>query len=317
MDPAADALTAEPDLSEQAPPPAWKGWLARLSALLWVGVCAWAIYGLHKEWSHFHLADLHAAFSRIGHDRLGLALGFTVLSYLCNAALGLLGQRWIHQPIRPWRDLAVSFISSAFTMNAGGTVLGGGSIRMRFASAHHVSVPDVGKVMLFSGLAGWVGHVFLCGILLVCAPPPVTSISAGVMKLVGGTLALVSATLIFGRWIWRSKWPGPGLALLTLVTAALDWLFAGLAMWALFPDLPTISAWSFVSVVVIAQAIAAFTHVPGGIGVLEYAMTKALGAMIAGPTLAGGLVTYRLLYYLLPFFAAILLLGAREVRLRR
>lgn len=30
------------------------------------------------------------------------------------------------------------------------------------------------------------------------------------------------------------------------------------------------SVWSFISVVVLAQAFAAFTHVPGGVGVLEF-----------------------------------------------
>lgn len=318
MDPAADPITAEPDLSEQAPPPAWKGWVARISALLWVGVCAWAIIGLHKEWSHFHLADLHEAFARIGGDRLALALGFTALSYLCNAALGVLGQVWIGQRIaHPWRDLAVSFISSAFTMNAGGTVLGGGSIRMRFASAHGTSVADVGRIMLYSGLAGWAGHLLLCGVLLLFATPPMPWLSAGAVQMIGIALTVFGVALLFGRLIWRNKYPGFGLSLVTLAVSVVDWLAAGLAMWALFPGELPINAWSFVSVVVIAQAIAAFTHVPGGVGVLEYAMTKALGALIAAPALAGSLVTYRLVYYLLPFFAGVVLLGFREVRLRR
>jgi phosphatidylglycerol lysyltransferase len=317
MDPATAALTAEPDLSAQAPPPAWRGWLARLTGVLWVVVCAWAIFGLHKEWSHFHLADLNAAFGRIGSGGLCLAALFTALSYLANAVLGILGQRWINHPIRPGRDLAISFISSAFTMNAGGTVLGGGSIRMRFAAAEGMTVPQVAKVMLFSGLAGWVGHMFLCGVLLLVAPPPLDWIAPGGMKLAGAALAFGSAALVFGRFVWRSKWPAPGLALLTLAVSVIDWLCAGLAMWALFPAGMAISAWSFISVVVVAQAIAAFTHVPGGIGVLEFALTKALTGLVAAPALAGGLVTYRLLYYLAPFFAAVLLLGVRELMLRR
>ncbi len=321
MDPGPVALIAEPDkepdLREQAPPPAWRGWLARVFAVLWVAVCAWAIYGLHKEWSHFHLADLNAAFSRIGAHSLGLAFLFTVLSYFANALLAVLGQRWIKRPIRPWRDLGISFISSAFTMNAGGTVLGGGSIRMRFAAAEGLTITDAGKIMLFSGIAGWVGHMFLCGVLLLVVAPPLDWMVPGGMKIIGAALTAVSVALVFGGLFWKSKWPSLGLSLATLVVSVLDWLFAGLAMWALFPESMPISAWSFIAVVVIAQAIASFTHVPGGIGVLEYALTKALAGLIAAPSLAGGLVTYRLLYYLFPFFVAVLLLGFRELRLRR
>jgi phosphatidylglycerol lysyltransferase len=51
--------------------------------------------------------------------------------------------------------------------------------------------------------------------------------------------------------------------------------------------------------------------------VLELTVTKALGGSVAAPVLAGALVTYRLVYYLFPFCVAILMLGVRELRLRK
>lgn len=66
------------------------------------------------------------------------------------------------------------------------------------------------------------------------------------------------------------KMPSPGLSLVALLVSALDWFFAGMAMWVLFPGSLPMSVWSFISVVVLAQAFAAFTHVPGGVGVLEF-----------------------------------------------
>jgi phosphatidylglycerol lysyltransferase len=319
MDPRDPSLTPEPDLTEAAPPPVWRGRLARLGAVLWVAVCGWALYGLHKEWSGFHLSDLDAALARIGPRHLAMALGFTLLSYAGNAGLSLLAERWLGHPLRhPWRDLGVSFLSSAFSMNAGGTVLGGGSIRMRFAASQGLSVPQVGKIMMYAGLAGWAGHAFLCGVLLTFAAPPVEWLPIGAAKGIGAVLMAVPVVAVLPGTRWKDKgWPSPPLALLTLAVSVVDWLGAGLAMWSLFPDGVPIDAASFVAVVVIAQAVAAFTHVPGGVGVLELTITKALGASIAAPVLAGALVTYRILYYLLPFFAAILMLGVRELRLRR
>ncbi|MCW1884335.1 bifunctional lysylphosphatidylglycerol flippase/synthetase MprF [Luteolibacter flavescens] len=318
MDPRDPTLTPEPDEIEAAPPPLWRARLARIGAMLWVLLCAWALYGLHKEWSGFHLSDLDDALARIGPSHLAMALGFTVLSYAANAALSLLAERWLGHPLRrPWRDLAVAFISSAFSMNAGGTVLGGGSIRMRFAASQGLSVPEVGKIMMFGGLAGWAGHLFLCGALLTFAAPPVEWLPTGAARGIGIVLMIVPLIGIFVGKLWRKGWPSPALALLTLAVSIIDWLGAGLAMWALFPDGMPIDAASFVAVVVIAQAVAAFTHVPGGVGVLELTITKAVGTAIAAPVLAGALVTYRILYYLLPFFSAILLLGIREMRLRR
>jgi phosphatidylglycerol lysyltransferase len=319
MDPAKHPVNEEPEYHTILPPqPAWHGWLARLGTVLWLGVCIWAFYGLHKEWSGFHLADLNAALARIGPGHLALALGLTALSYLCNAGIGILAQRWTgHEIQHPWRDLMISFISSAFTMNAGGTVLGGGSIRMRFAATQGISVPDVGKITLYGGIAGWAGHFLACGLLLALAPPPLDWLRRDLAVIVGCVLVILSVVMIFGSRIWYKKWPAPGLASLTLLMAAVDWVFAGLAMWVLFPGLLPLGVWSFVAIIALSQAVAALTHVPGGMGVLELTITKALGGAVASPVLAGALVTYRLIYYVVPFFTAIVLLGSRELLRRK
>jgi phosphatidylglycerol lysyltransferase len=318
MDAQDSTLIAEPDLSAQSPPPAWLGWLVRVASVLWVAVCVAALYGLHEEWSGFSLAQLNHALARIGPRHLAAAVAFTALSYLCNAALGLLAVVWVGRPLdQPWRELFVSYISSAFTMNAGGTLLGGGSIRMRFASATGSNVGETARITMFTGLAGWAGHALACAVLLIFSPPPLAWLPVAIARAVGFGLLGICVGLLAGSLVWKSRWPSPGLALLTFAISALDWLCAGLAMWALFPGALPIGAWAFVAVVIIAQAVAAVTHVPGGVGVLEVTITKALSGAVAAPALAGALLTYRLIYYLLPFFLAIAMLQVRELRLRR
>ena len=298
-----------------------RAWLMRLAGLLWLVVLSVALHALHKEWSGFNLKDLNAALARIGPEHLVLALAFTAMSYFCNAALGLLSHRWLDIPTkRPWRDLAVSFISAAFSMNAGGSVLGGGSIRMRFAGSQGLSAAEVGKMTAFSITAGWLGHAFLCGVLLIVSPPPLDWLPLIPASWIGAALIASCAVLVLaGRWFRRlkDKWPTPGLALITLIVATLDWLFAGMAMWALFPGAMPVPMLAFVAVVAIAQGVSAAAHVPGGVGVLELSITKMLAGTIPAATLAGALVTYRLLYYLLPFLTAILMLGWRELLMRR
>lgn len=316
MELASQTMSSEPNLEIAIlPPPAWHGWAYRFGAGLWVVVCGWALYGLHKEWSGFHLQDLNRALSQIGPIHLLGALALTMVSYICNAAITIIGQYWAGYPIkRLWRDLTISYISSAFTMNAGGSVLGGGSIRMRFAASQGISVGGVSKITLFCACACWAGHALACGTLLIIAPPPFDWLPSGVAGILGYILVIGSIAACAGRAIWRTRWPAPGLAFSALLVSAIDWLGAGLAMWVLFPgDLP-LSVWSFVAVITISQAIAALSHVPGGVGVLEFAITKTLSGLVAAPVLAGTLVTYRLVFYLLPFCLAILLLGIREVK---
>ena len=275
------------------PPNPSRAWLVRIAGLLWLLVLAVALHALYKEWSGFHLHDLKAALGRIGLEHLALALAFTALSYFFNAALGLLAHRWLDMPMkRPWRDLAVSFISSAFSMNAGGNVLGGGSIRMRFAASQGMSAADVGKMTAFSICAGWLGHAFLCGVLLIVSPPPLDWLPLGPAAWIGaGLIASCVVLVLAGGWFKHLKdiRPAPGLALITLLVSTLDWLFAGLAMWALFPGVLPVAMLSFVAVVAIGQAVSAAAHVPGGVGVLEFSITKMLAGTIPAATLAGAL----------------------------
>ena len=309
-------------MNDSAPPPSRRrAWIMRLAGLLWLVVLAVALHALHKEWSGFHLADLNTALARIGPEHLALALGFTALSYFCNAALGLLAHRWLGTPMtRPWRDLLVSFISSAFSMNAGGNVLGGGSIRMRFAESQGLTAMEVGKMTAFSITAGWLGHAFLCGVLLIIAPPPLDWLSVALAGWLGAALIASCVVLVFAGGLFKrlhDKWPGPGLAFLALIVSTLDWLFAGIALWVLFPEVMPVAMLAFVAVVAIGQAISAAAHVPGGVGVLELSITKMLAGTIPAATLAGSLVTYSLLYYLLPFFIAMIMLAWRELWMRR
>lgn len=308
----------EPELEENRPPAVWKGWLVRAGSVLWIGACVWAFYGLHHEWSQFHIADLDAALATIGVRHLSLALVLTIISYVCNAAVSLLGFRWLGVPLKkPLTDFMEAFVCSAFTMNAGGTFVGGGSIRMRFAKARDMSVGSVARLTAFTGLVGWAGHAGLCGILLLVMPPPFDWMSPWIAKSAGAIACAFCLLMALAGKFWPGRWPSFGLALSAILISLVDWLCAGLAMWALFPGDSGPGIGSLVSVVVIAQAIAAFTHVPGGVGVLEFTITKALGAAVAAPVLAGVLVTYRLLYYLLPFLVAIALLSVREFRRQR
>ena len=56
------------------------------------------------------------------------------------------------------------------------------------------------------------------------------------------------------------------------------------------------------------------SHSPGGLGVFDAAMLVALWEFDAEELLAG-LLIFRLLYYLMPFMLALVILGIREFKL--
>jgi uncharacterized membrane protein YbhN (UPF0104 family) len=113
--------------------------------------------------------------------------------------------------------------------------------------------------------------------------------------------------------LWRLRLPMPpvSLALMLMVLGAIE---SGTALGALYVLLPADLAPPFdiFAVGCIAAVIlGVVSHAPGGIGVFEASMT----AILAGrgrPDLLAALLLFRLLYNLLPFALAVLVLGWRS-----
>ena len=266
--------------------------IARVVPYAWLALLAYAVWMLSKEWGGFHLADLNAALERIGPWRLVAALALTAASLLCNASLDLVALR----------------------------VLGGGAIRLRFYGQQGLGAADVAQITGFLLVAGWLGHALLAGVMLCWQPPELAWLSVAAGRGLGvallascAAICVLSAKEYSGRWMrfvppWR-------VLLVAMAVSGLDWLFAGLALRVFLPE--GISTPAFLAATAVGQALGAASHVPGGIGVMELFITKFTRGMVAGPVIAGALLTYRLTYYLIPFMLAVAFTGGREIWMRR
>jgi uncharacterized membrane protein YbhN (UPF0104 family) len=103
-------------------------------------------------------------------------------------------------------------------------------------------------------------------------------------------------------------------------------MLAGSVLFAVLPGQLPISYGVLLGIYLIAQTAAVVSHVPGGLGVFE-AVVVALcnvespnGVLSpsAATALAGSLFVYRIIYYVLPLFAALALSTVAElIRTRR
>jgi uncharacterized membrane protein YbhN (UPF0104 family) len=84
-------------------------------------------------------------------------------------------------------------------------------------------------------------------------------------------------------------------------------------MYVLLPAEPAISFFELLVIFVTAMLIGVLSYVPGSLGVIEAAMFIGL-PQFPKEALLASLVTFRVLYFILPLLAAVLLLGVREVR---
>jgi hypothetical protein len=110
-----------------------------------------------------------------------------------------------------------------------------------------------------------------------------------------------------GRSGWRIVLPSLRFTLVQIGIGALDLSLVTMAMYILLPPTPAVG---FVTVLVIfltAALLGTVSHAPGGLGVGL--------AQFQREELLAALLTFRALYFVLPFFLATLSLGLRELRL--
>lgn len=306
------------EAAEKPPASLLRTWVWRAAVGAWLVALAVALFGLHHEWAAIEVEDLYGSFNRLGWSHVWMALGCTVLAYLSNAAIDLFSLRWLGYRVRLAPAMGSSVVAAAFALNAGGTLLGGGGVRTRLFTALGLSTADVARMTGFTMVAGWTGHTAVAGILLVAAPDAIPWLPLWPTRFLGLGLLGVSAAVV-GVNAWRrrrgeetSALPHSGLLGGAILVSALDWVFAGLAIRVLLPAELGISTPGFLAVVLVAQLLSALSHVPGGVGVLELSITKFVGTSVVPVVLAAALLTYRVVFYLVPFVLAATFMGARE-----
>ena len=115
-----------------------------------------------------------------------------------------------------------------------------------------------------------------------------------------------------GRGPWSVVLPGGPLTLLQITIGIIDLGFCALAMYVLVPDEPNLG-FVVVAVIFVSATLLGFaSHSPGGLGVFDAAMLVGLWQMDR-EELLGGMLLFRVLYYLSPFVISVILLTFREV----
>ena len=136
-------------------------------------------------------------------------------------------------------------------------------------------------------------------------------------------VAILIGLALYVAWVWakprevgRGSWtvvlPGGPLTLLQIAIGIIDLGFCALAMYMLVPDEPHVG-FVVVAVIFVSATLLGFaSHSPGGLGVFDAAMLVGLFQFDREELLAGMLL-FRVLYYLVPFFLSVILLSLREV----
>jgi uncharacterized membrane protein YbhN (UPF0104 family) len=249
-----------------------------------------------------------------------VAAGYVSLTFYDFFALRTIGRRQV-----PYRIAALaSFTSYSIGHNLGATVLTGGVVRLRIYSPWGLGVIDIAKIAFVTGLTFWLGNAFILGLSMAYDPEAASAIDqlppwlnrtvalVGLATIVGYVLWLLPAPRAVGSGEWRITLPDPRLTFIQIGIGVLDLTIGALAMYVLLPAEPAIDFLTLLVTYVLATLLGFLSHAPGSLGVFDAALLLGLAHFDRNEAIAS-LLVFRLLYFILPFFAALCALSAREL----
>ena len=298
-----------------------------LVLVLALALAAWAI---QHELAAVSLDDVGAAFGRIPTAKLVLAGCLVAASYVTLIGYDWSAFRYLGIPAPPGRLALGSFCGYAIANTAGFAVITGASARHRIHAAGGLTLFDAGRVALFSSTAFVIGITLLGGLGLLVAPSAVSdlvSLPAGLIQPIG--LALVAGTILImlycalgkpiriGRFVLPM--PGFGLATTQLALSVIDVCLAGGALYVLIGAGAEVQIGylAFLAVYCAALTAGLLSHIPGGVGVFDAIILAAYGWRVGPAQALAALLAFRILYYILPFLIAAVVLAVIEIARHR
>lgn len=302
----------------------WLGPLA--SSVIFIASLA-VLYYIVRE---IEPAEIASTFSRTSWRQIGLALGFTALSYLLLTGYDALALKRLGLSI-PYRTTALaSFTSYSVAFTLGFPIVTGGTVRYWVYSAKGVRASEVASLTVIAGLTFWLGlGMILCASLFYATEPvaQLARTSPLVIQAVGVAVAL--GTIGYLAWVasgertlrvrgWNLPLPGLGVTLAQMLLGAAEVCAAAAVLFVLLPGGHNLEYPAFLAAYIFACLIGIASHAPGGAGVFEATMLLALNRL-PYEQVVGALVLFRIIYYILPFILALALLALNEMirRIRR
>lgn len=263
-----------------------------------------------------------------GWRHAALALAGTAASFVALGLVESLALRCTVARLRvPWRAaMATSFVANAFSQSIGLSLLTGAAVRLRAYSRHRLDAAAVARTSAFVTLTITLGLVTCGAVALLIGGGPFRVATVTIRArpvgavLLAGVAAYVTWSVVasrdhIGRGRWQLRRPTGRVALAQLLLSSADWLLTATVLFAVLPDAAGLGFAELLRVYLIAQTVGMLSHVPGGVGVFEAVMLTLTGRGHASQqaALVAALVSFRIVYYLLPLFGAMLVAAISEL----
>lgn len=273
-----------------------------------------ALWVLHKELKDYHIHDILFQLTQIPFKYIFFAFLFMICDYFVLTLYDFLALKSIGHPLNYGSACLASFISFAFSHNIGFSLVSGGSIRYRIYTSLGLSPIEIARIIGFTSGTFWLGYSIIGGAAFLLDPlvlPGQFHIPFGSLHFLG-VLILIPGILYLGFSLLHRTPFDIRIVLPQAIIAISDWLLASSVLFILIRNTSGISFFYFLGIFLLAQLSGVISQVPGGLGVFETVIILLMPPTIDKHTLMGNLLVYRGIYYIVPFFTAIVCLGLRE-----
>jgi uncharacterized membrane protein YbhN (UPF0104 family) len=287
-------------------------------------VAAAVLYHLLRE---IEIGEVIAALEAQPPWRIGVAGALVAAGYSNLVCYDLFALHSIGKRNIPLRVVAfASFTSYTIGHSLGAATLTCGLVRFRVYSFWQMNVSHIAKIAFFTGMTYWLGNIVVLGGAAAYAPQALTGIDhlpdwlnqlagcAGFLAIASYLAWLAGGRRLIGRDNWQVALPSARGTLMQIAIGAVDRVLASLSMYMLLPPNPEVGFATVLVVFVLATLLGIISHAPGSLGVVEAAVLVGLPQYPREELLAA-LLTFRMLDFFLPLMLAMLMFGARELRL--
>jgi phosphatidylglycerol lysyltransferase len=288
-----------------------------------------AIWVLYHQLRQTGLNQIISDLQSIPHANLVAAFFLTALNFLILTGYDVLALRYIEHPL-PYKRIALtSCVCSAFSQSLGFPFLTGAGIRYRFYSSWGLEPAQIARVILFTGVTFWLGILSIAGISISLQPQYISH-SAHFLAESGRPLGIFLILLVFLYIFWGFYYrksfvvkgnvispPSSNITLAQVFISSFDWAIAAAVLYVILAPVISFSYLQFLGIFVLAQTFGVASHVPGGLGVFEGAILLMLGPEISVSAAIGGLLAYRIIYYVVPLILASAIFGKLEIQQSR
>jgi uncharacterized membrane protein YbhN (UPF0104 family) len=304
------------------------GYLRHVPAALGVALLFGAIYVVQREFRHLKIDDIARAIQGFSRHALVMSFVWTVLSYGVLTFYDRLGTIYAGHRVSYRRAAFASFCAYALSHNLGFAAVSGAAVRYRLYAHWGLTPVQIAKTVAFCSLTFGLGGMVLGGAILFLEPQAVPffgqHLPLWAMYLAGAALwatvgAYVTLARVFGTvrvFGHAFELPGWRMAIVQVLLATVDVAVTASIFYALLPAAPGLTWLRFLGVYVASYTAGLAANLPGGIGVFDSAMLLGLEPWLDAPEIVGGIIVFRLYYYIIPLFLAGGLFAGNEILLR-